>query len=276
MLRVSRSSDAEPIWRAQSAAPASRRKAAALRLRFESRRRSLRRRDGRRRGFWIRGPGCRRLHVVGPWARGDEGRKAGRRGRFNARLPRLLRIAVGPEVPRTIVASLSIVAIAAAVVPFRELPVGPRTSILESIALTVLPRGEASPLALTLGLVWRRRSVAEWLWRVWRAGLWLKPVLRLLVGVLALRGGGESIRQRAEIAIVLEIVLTLRRGALLTALRERLGGLGGGDQTEVVFSVLQIILRCDRVSPRVRISRELEILFRDVMRVAAYFHVRSI
>jgi hypothetical protein len=153
----------------------------------------------------------------------------------------------------------------------------PRTSILESIALTVLTRREASALALTLGLVWRRRwSVAEWLWRVWRAGLWLKSLLRLLIRVLPLSGRSESIRQRAKIAIVFEVVVTLTSRPLLTALRERLRGLSGRNQAEVMFRVLQIILRCDRVSAGVRISRELEVLLSDVMRVAAYFHIRSI
>jgi hypothetical protein len=43
-----------------------------------------------------------------------------------------------------------------------------------------------------------------------------------------------------------------------------------------MFGVLQIILRGDRISSRVSVSRELEIFFRDVMRVPAYFDVRPI
>jgi hypothetical protein len=43
-----------------------------------------------------------------------------------------------------------------------------------------------------------------------------------------------------------------------------------------MFRVLQIILRRNRVSPCMSVSRELEILFRDMMRVAAYFDVGAV
>jgi hypothetical protein len=101
--------------------------------------------------------------------------------------------------------------------------------------------------------------------------------LRLRVSVLPLRRGSETIRQPAEITIVFEVVaLALSWRSLLTALCERLRSLRSGDKSEVMFRVLQIIFRRNRVSTRVSVSRELEIFFRDMMRVAAYFDVGAV
>jgi hypothetical protein len=105
----------------------------------------------------------------------------------------------------------------------------------------------------------------------------LKTRLGLLIGVLPLRGRGETVRQRAEIAIVFQVVGILSgRPLLTTALRERLRGLRRGNKPEVMLGVLQIILRRYRISARVGVSRELEIFLRDVMRVPADFDIRSI
>ena len=102
-------------------------------------------------------------------------------------------------------------------------------------------------------------------------------MLRLRVSVLPLCRRGETIRQRAEIAIVFEIVaFGLSRRSLLTALRQRLCSLRGGNKSEVMFRVLQIILRGDRISPCMSVSSELEIFFCDMMSVTAYFDVRPI
>ncbi len=43
-----------------------------------------------------------------------------------------------------------------------------------------------------------------------------------------------------------------------------------------MLGVLQIIFRCDRISPGVGVSGELEIFLGDVMRVAPDFDVRSV
>ena len=96
-------------------------------------------------------------------------------------------------------------------------------------------------------------------------------MLRLLVSDLPLRGRGETIGQ--QIAVIVHILLVLSGRPLLTALRQRLCGLRGGNQSEVMLGVLQIIFRRDRISARMSVSCELEIFFRNVMRVAAYFHV---
>jgi hypothetical protein len=100
--------------------------------------------------------------------------------------------------------------------------------------------------------------------------------LGLLIRVLPLRRRGETIRQRPEIALVVQVVGLLSRRSLLTALRKRLRGLRSCDEPEVMFGVLQIILRRDRISAGVGVSRELEIFLGDMMRVAAYFDIRSI
>lgn len=125
-------------------------------------------------------------------------------------------------------------------VTFGEWPIGSRTPIRKSGALTLLPgrKSDAIGAALTFALV--RRSIAERL-RGTRRGarlLWLKSLLRLLIRALSLRRRRETIRQRAEIAVVLKIVLALSGLSLLTALCERLCGLRSGDESKVVLGVL--------------------------------------
>jgi hypothetical protein len=104
----------------------------------------------------------------------------------------------------------------------------------------------------------------------------LKSLLRLLESDLPLRGRSETIRQRVEIAVILQVILILAGRPLLTGLRERLCSLRSGNKPEVMFGVLQIIFRRDRISAGVSVSCKLEIFFRDVMRIAAYFHVWSV
>jgi hypothetical protein len=168
---------------------------------------------------------------------------------------------------------MSIVAII--LIALLERPVRSRTSILESVALlTILPRREAAAIiaALTIGLV--RRPVAEGLRGVWRdVRLRLKALLRLLVGVLPLRRRGETIGQRVKIAIIVHALVVFSGRPLLTVLSQRLRSVSRGNETEVVFGVLQIVLGCDRISACMSVSCKLEVLFRDMMRIAAYFDV---
>ena len=155
-----------------------------------------------------------------------------------------------------------------------ERPIRPRTSILKSVALlTILPRRKAPAIiaALTIGLV--RRSVAERLRGV-RRDVWLRlKSLLLRVSVLPLRGRGETIGQRVKVAVIVHTLIVFSGRPLLTALRQRLRSVRGGNETEVMFGVLQIILGCDRISARMSVSCKLEIFFRNVMRIAAYFDV---
>jgi hypothetical protein len=104
--------------------------------------------------------------------------------------------------------------------------------------------------------------------------LWLKSLLRRLrESVLPLRGRGETIGQRVKVAVIVHTLLVLSGRPLLTALRQRLRGVRSGNQSEVMLCMLQIILGRDRISACVSISCKLEVLFRDVMRIAAYFDV---
>jgi hypothetical protein len=180
-----------------------------------------------------------------------------------------LGITIRPEIPRTTVASVPVVAIA--LVALGKRPVLSRAAFGKPVALPVLPIGKTRPIALALTLALVRRPLDVGLRRGWHR-LRLKPLLRL-----ALRGRGESIRQRAEIAIVFHVVaLAFSRRSRLAALCERLRGLRGSDKSKVMLRVLQIILRRDRISPRVGVSRKLEVFLGDMMRVPAYFDIRSI
>lgn len=171
---------------------------------------------------------------------------------------------------------MSIVAIPIVAVLVRA--IGSRNSVLESVALlTILSGRKASSIvSLALGLV--SRPVGERLWGVRRSSgrLRLKSWLRLLKGILPLCGRSETIRQRVEIAVIVQVILILTRRSLLAALRQSLGSVRGGDKPEVMLRVLQIILRRDRISARMSVSRKLEVFFRHVVRVAAYLHVGSV
>lgn len=164
------------------------------------------------------------------------------------------------------------------VVPVLELTIGSRTPVLKSVALPILPGGKASPIvtALTLPLV--RRSLDERLWNVRSsARLGLKSwLLRLLVRVLPLGRRGETIRQAAKISVIFRVVVLLPGSPLLTALCERLRSLRGGNKPKVMLGVLQVILSSDGITTSVGVSGELEVFFRDVMGVAAYFDVWAV
>jgi hypothetical protein len=161
------------------------------------------------------------------------------------------------------------------VVAVLERAIGPRTSVLKSVALTILPGCEAPPVGAALTLALICRSLNERLWGVRRSARWgLKSLLRLRESRLPLRGRGETIRHPAKIAVIVQVVLVL--WPLLTALCERLCSLRGCNQPKVMFGVLQVILRCNRVAACVSVSCKLEVFFRDVMRVATDFDVGSI
>ena len=200
--------------------------------------------------------------------------------RICGRLTRRLGITIGPEIPRATVSAVSIVAItlviAVLIVAVLERAIGPRTSVLKSVALTILAGCEAPSVvvtALTLALV--SRSLNERLWGVGRRGwLGLKSLLRLRERLLPLGGRSETIRHPAKIAVIVQVVLVL--WSLLTALGERLCGLSRCNQPEVMFGVLQVILCSNRVAACMGVSCKLEIFFRDVMGVAADFDVGSI
>jgi hypothetical protein len=268
---------AKPIRRPQpTTTPTGRKSLTFVRNGFECCGRSVRRYDRRwRRHRFGSGRDRVRLDVARPRAR-YEGRKAGRGARIRRDVSRL-GIAIRAKIPVAIVALLPIVAIA--FVPILERAILARTSILKPVALAILPGREAASViaALTL-LTLVLRPLGKGLRGV-RRGVRLRLEARwlgLLESVLPLGGGSETIGQRVKIAVIVHAVLVLPGRPLLTALRKRLRSLRGGDEPEVMLGVLQIIFRGDRVSARMSVSCELEVFFRDVVRVAAYFHVWSI
>jgi hypothetical protein len=161
------------------------------------------------------------------------------------------------------------------VVPVLELTIGSRTPVLKSVALPILPGREASPIVATLTLPLVSRSLDEWLWDA-RSSAWLglkSWLLRLLVRVLPLRRRGKTIRQATKIAVIFRVVVVVPGRPLLTALCERLRSLRGRNKPKVMLGVLQVILSSDGITTSVGVSSQLEIFFRDVMGVAAYFYV---
>jgi hypothetical protein len=55
-----------------------------------------------------------------------------------------------------------------------------------------------------------------------------------------------------------------------------LRGLRGGDQSEIVFGVLKIVLRGDRVAARVSVARQLKVSFSNMQRTATNSDVRAV
>ena len=88
---------------------------------------------------------------------------------------------------------------------------------------------------------------------------------------------GETIRQRVEIVVAVIVLLGLFAGRPLIAVgRLLLGLLRGGDEAEVMFRVLQITLRHDRIARRLRVACQLQVFLADVVRRPPDLHVRSV
>jgi hypothetical protein len=94
--------------------------------------------------------------------------------------------------------------------------------------------------------------------RVWLAHLRLIVVVVAIVGKIVIHPAAWRL-------LLLEIGLTLPKLFLRR-----------GDQTEIMFGVLIVMLGGDRVSGALRVAGELEIFFRDVGRRAPYFYVLPI
>jgi hypothetical protein len=89
--------------------------------------------------------------------------------------------------------------------------------------------------------------------------------LRLIAVVVVTIVGKIVVHPAARRLLLLEIGLTLPELFLCR-----------GDQAEIMFGVLIIMLGGDRISGALRVARELEIFFRDVGRRAPYFYVLPI
>jgi hypothetical protein len=74
---------------------------------------------------------------------------------------------------------------------------------------------------------------------------------------------GEAIGQATEIVIIVQVFRTgFSCSPHVALLSLELHGLCGGDQSEIVFGVLKIILRRDRIVARVSVARQLKVFFR--------------
>ena len=87
---------------------------------------------------------------------------------------------------------------------------------------------------------------------------------------------GEAIRHTTEIVAVIQVFRTGFYGSPRVAiLGLELHGLRGGDQSEIVFGVLKIVLGGDRVVAYVCVARQLKVSFSHMLRRAANSDVRA-
>jgi hypothetical protein len=89
---------------------------------------------------------------------------------------------------------------------------------------------------------------------------WALIVVTVVVAVI---GAVDALVAAARLLLIIRLVLP----KLL---------LGRRDQTKVVFRVLKVIFRRNRIARTLRIARKLQIFFGDVRRRAANFYVRSV
>ena len=233
-------------------------------------------------GVWrgsIPGPGdFAPFGGTGPRPSGDERRKRRRsRGLRGAIARRRGRrgIAIGAEIPRAAVAILPVVPIA--VRSFAERAILTWPAVGKAIALPILAIGEPAAVSLALAVALERLPFDVGLRSIGRhVRLRGKRVVLLVLIAGALCRRGEAIGRAAEIIVVIILDLAIAGRPLLTALGQSLRGLGRGDQAEVMFRVLQVILGCDRVAASVGVAGQLKIFLRHVMRVAANLDVRSV
>jgi hypothetical protein len=87
----------------------------------------------------------------------------------------------------------------------------------------------------------------------------------------------EAIGQTTEIVIIVEVSRTgISCSPHVAVLGLELRGPRGGNQSEIVFGVLKIVLRGDRVVARVSVARQLKISFSHMLRRAANSYVRAL
>ena len=88
---------------------------------------------------------------------------------------------------------------------------------------------------------------------------------------------GEAIGQTTEIVIIVQVFRTgFSCSSHVALLGLELRGLRGGDQSEIVFGVLKIVLRRDRIVARVSVARQLKVFFSYVQRSATNSDVRAV
>jgi hypothetical protein len=109
-------------------------------------------------------------------------------------------------------------------------------------------------LVVVVLLAWMIRLLLAW--REWLANLRLF-VIRLVVTVVG----------RTHVASLLLLIIRLALPELL---------LGGGDEAKIMFGVLEVVFRRNRISRTLRVASELEVLFGDVGCRSANFYIRPI
>src|SRR5271166_5714823 len=88
---------------------------------------------------------------------------------------------------------------------------------------------------------------------------------------------GEAIGQTTEIVIIAQVFRTgFSCSSHVALLGLELRGPRGGDQSEIVFGVLKIVLRGARVAARVSVARQLKVSFSYVQRSATNSDVRAV
>jgi hypothetical protein len=107
----------------------------------------------------------------------------------------------------------------------------------------------------------------------------LLRLVLLLARIKRLRLRRERLAAHSRLIAFAVIVVVIRhiaaRVALLLVIGLRLAQLflRGGDQAKIMFGVLIVILRCDRIAGALRVARKLKIFLGDVRCGPANFHV---
>jgi hypothetical protein len=145
------------------------------------------------------------------------------------------------------------------------LPVTPILAVAILIAVTIVP---LTIIGGALAVIRRALAITE------IRALAVRLADRLRRNTF--RRGSETIRQGAEIVVIILVDLNLAGRSHVARLGLRLRQLSRRDQPEVMFGVLQIAFRGDRIAGRLGITRKLEIFLGHMMRRAADFNVRAI
>src|SRR5437660_229923 len=84
---------------------------------------------------------------------------------------------------------------------------------------------------------------------------------------------GEAVGEAVIDVVVVVLVGLARRARIAPHLRLLLRLVGGGDDAEIMLGVLQIALRTHGIAGGLRVARQLQVLFCDVLGGTADFHV---
>jgi hypothetical protein len=148
----------------------------------------------------------------------------------------------------------------AVVVVLRKILLRPRLKILllRRLLIILLLR-----ILLRLLLRWVERLLLQC------RRVWLAAYARRIVAVVVKRFVTAVTARLTRLSLLRLLLIKRRLGLPQVFLR-------GGDQAEIMFGVLIVAFRGDRIAGALRVTSELEIFFGDVGGVASDFHVRSV